>query len=53
MKIYHLNEITTLNVSVLPTQLMIADNVYLLTMFLVQGNKDYKKINSLSFENLK
>ena len=37
MKMYHFNKIATLNVSVLPNQLMIADHFYQLKMFWVQG----------------
>ena len=37
-----LNEIATLNVSVLPTQLMTADNFCWLKMFLVEAYKNYK-----------
>ena len=37
-----LNEIATLNVSVLPTQLMIADNFCWLKTFLVEAYKNYK-----------
>ena len=37
MKIKKINEIATLNDSVLPTQLITADKFYYLEMFLVQG----------------
>ena len=36
---YHFNEITTINVSVLPSQQMIADNFYLLKIVFRDGLK--------------
>ena len=39
---YHFNEIAALNISVLPTKLVIKDNFYQLKIFLVQGYKFIK-----------
>ena len=55
MKMYHFNEIAKLHVSVLPAQLMTADNFHKLKMFLVLGIKNYKNqsLKFLSLKNLK